>query len=100
MMTADFHQRYSGSTVPSAMRFLADPHAGAREFWAGDPDRLREGDYPFTCGAALATIGSLLDVMGCPEHGPNVDQRSWLLDDDEAEGDEGDEGTPALAVSA
>ena len=83
MMTADFHQRFRGPSIALAIRFLADPHAAARELFADDVGGLREGNYPVTCGAAIGLVGVLLDALGYPENGPNVGQRSWLpIDDD------------------
>lgn len=88
LMTADFHQRYGDGSIRSAMKLTLDPHAPADQWeaehpeWAPDPT----ANACYTIGYLTATIGSLLNVLGYPEHGPNVDQHSWL-----PELDEGDE---------
>lgn len=80
-MTADFHRRYSAGAAARAMLILRDPHAPGREYCAEQGcDFDRAADYAFTVGTLVATVGSLLDAMGYPEHGPDVDQRSWLPD--------------------
>jgi hypothetical protein len=88
-LTAEFHERHRDRATRDAIEFLADPYALARQYAVEHPEFAAnpDADRAFTYGVALATIGGLLDVLGYPEHGPNVGQRSWLPeadDDDEA----------------
>lgn len=85
--TAEWYQRSSDGTVRRAIEVLGDVHAPARA-WAVQYGREPnvEADVFFTVGYLTGTIRGLLDALGFPEQGPNVDQHSWLPNDDEEEG--------------
>lgn len=84
-MTVEFHQRHGGSSIVRTIELLRDVHAPAREYLAEHPQFAPnvEADLCYTIGYLTATIGSLLDVLGFPEHGPNLNQHSWLPEVDE-----------------
>jgi len=86
LLTVDFHQRYSdvAGRVDAAIVTVADVYAPARK-WAEESSFPvdDEAERCFTIGYLTATIRGLLDALGAPEQGPNIDQRSWLPDDDD-----------------
>lgn|GEM_PF-5345321 len=84
MMTVDFHQRCSSGTIQRVIALLADVKAPARAYADEQPDWTLDStaEMCFTIGYLSSTVGSLLDALGFPEHGPNVNQWSWLPDDD------------------
>lgn len=85
LFTVDFHQRYAAG-VEQAIELMADP-LGPANAWA------REQSSPidaidkrwFTVGYMTGVIGYLLDALGFPEQGPNVNQMSWLSIADESD---------------
>ena len=85
-LTVGFHQKYSQGAIRRAVELLGDVHAPARS-WADEHGYAPNQDAQqcFTVGYLTATVGSLLDALGLPEHGPNVDQHSWLVDDTDDE---------------
>lgn len=89
MMTVEFHQRHGRSSIARTIELLRDVHAPAHQYATEHPQFApnTEADLCYTIGYLTATIGSLLDVLGYPGHGPNLNQLSWLPELD----DEGDE---------
>ncbi len=65
-----FHERCKDDTVRRGIAFLLDPLADAREHCA-------DNQYPFALGSAKSQIGSLLDALGYPQHGPDLFDVEW-----------------------
>lgn len=84
MITADYGLRYAHGNARAAIVLLADVHAPAREWAAehGYPPDI-DADRCFTLGYLRGTIEGLLDALGYPEHGPSLNQVSWLVEDDD-----------------
>ena len=84
LLTADFHQRCSASKVDAAIAIVADVHAPARK-WAEESSFPvnDEAERCFTIGYLTGTIQGLLDALGAPKQGPNINQCSWLPDEDD-----------------
>lgn len=84
LLTADFYQSFSTDTVDAAINTIADVYAPARK-WAEESSFPvdDEAERCFTIGYLTGTIRGLLNALGAPEQGPNINQRSWLPDDDD-----------------
>lgn len=77
MMTVEYHQRYAQAHIADAIKLIADVDAPRRQCLAERPD-WTDLSVHYTIGYLTQTVAGLLDALGYPEHGPNVDQHAWL----------------------
>lgn len=79
LFTVDFHQQHGAGVIEQAIELTADPLAPANR-WANEQSWTADDNDKrcFMVGYMTVTIGNLLDALGFPQQGPNVDQVSWL----------------------